>query len=82
MISQDRQFFNVWLQAQQEVSIPFKLRVRSAVPVQPSSRPGTHLPYFTGTKVQILTQVRRRRPDDTVYRNARDGSRGAAEAEY
>ena len=64
MISQDRQFFNVWLQAQQEVSIPLKLRVRSAVPVQPSSRPGTHLTYFTGTKVPILTQVRRRRPDD------------------
>jgi len=64
MISQDRQFFNVWLQAQQEVKIPFKLRVRSAVPVQPSSRPGTQLTCVTGTKVQILTQLRRRRPHD------------------
>ena len=82
MISQDRQFFNVWLQAQQEVKIPFKLRVRSAVPVQPSSRPGTQLTCLTGTKVQTLTQLRCRRPHDSVHRNACNGSRGAAEAEY
>ena len=40
MLSQDTQFFNVWLQAHQEVKIPFKLRLRSASPVLPSSAPG------------------------------------------
>ena len=36
MLSEDSQFFNVWLQAQQTVKIPFKLRLRSASPVLPS----------------------------------------------
>jgi hypothetical protein len=40
MLSQDSQFFNVWLQAHQEVNIPFKLRRCSAAPELPSSAPG------------------------------------------
>ena len=40
MLSHDSHFFNVWLQAHQEVKIPFKLRLRSASPVLPSAAPG------------------------------------------
>jgi hypothetical protein len=40
MLSEDAQFTNVWLQAHQEVKIPFTLRRRSARALFPSSEPG------------------------------------------